>query len=76
MLAPPDAPALTVERAEEPPWRRMLARPAQHRSEVSAFDQCDIGREAYPLSNHGGTVVGASAWLVFYLIVAIHHFMA
>jgi hypothetical protein len=76
MLAPANALPLAVERAGEPPWRRMLARPARHRRDVSAFDQCDIGREAYPLSNRGGTVVGASAWLVFYLIVAIHHFVA
>jgi hypothetical protein len=75
MLAPADALPLAVERTGLSLWRRMLTRPTQHRREVSALDQCDIGREAYPLSNPGVTAVWATAWLVFYVIVAIHHFL-
>ena len=73
MLAPADALPLVVERAGDPPWRQALARPAQHRRGVSAFDQCDIGREAYPLSNRSEPAVWATAWVAFYVIIAIHH---
>ena len=76
MLAPADALSPVLERADESPWRRAVARPAQDRREVSRFDKCEIGREAYPLHDHGPSVVWASAWLAFYVIVSIHYFIA
>jgi len=33
-------------------------------------------REAYPPGSHTGSVVMASGWFAFYVLVAIHHFMA
>jgi hypothetical protein len=76
MLAHAEALPLAVERTGDPVWRQAVARPVQHHRHVSALDQCDIGREAYPPSDRGVTVVWASAWLAFYVIVAIHHFIA
>jgi hypothetical protein len=76
MLAPADALPLAVERAGEPPWRQAVARSVQDSCDVSKFDKREIGRDASPPYNYGGTVVVASAWLAFYLIAAIHHFMA
>jgi hypothetical protein len=76
MLAPADALPLAVERAGEPRWRQAVARSVQDRCDVSEFDKREIGRDASPPYNHGGTVVVASAWLAFYVIAAIHHFIA
>lgn len=72
MLAPADALPRAVERAGEPQWRRAVARSVQDRCDVSEFDKCEIGRDAYPPYNHRGTVVVASAWLAFCIIAAIH----
>jgi hypothetical protein len=72
-LAPTDAPPLAVERAGEPQWRQAIARSVQDRCDVSEFDK---GRDAFPPYNHRGTVVVASAWLAFYVIAAIHPFIA
>jgi hypothetical protein len=76
MLAPADALPLAVERAGEPQWRQAAARSVQDRCDVSEFDKREIGRDASPPYDHSGTVVVASAWLAFYVIAAIHHFMA
>jgi hypothetical protein len=48
----------------------------QNRCDVPEFDKPEIGRDAFPPYNHRGTVVLASAWLAFYAIAAIHHFIA
>jgi hypothetical protein len=76
MLAPADALPRAVGHAGEPQRQRAIARSVQERSDVSEFDRCEIGREAYPPHNHGGAVVVASAWLAFCVIAAIHHFIA
>ena len=79
MLAPADALPLAVERAGEPQWRQAVARSVEDRWDVSEFDKCEIGRDAYPLINRGvgiGPAVVASAWLAFYVIAAIHDFIA
>jgi len=76
MLAFADALPPALERADESAWRRAVARTAQDYREVSRFDKCEIGREAYPPNNHGQSLNWAGAWLAFYVIVAIHHFMA
>ena len=72
MLSPPNVLPLAVERAGEPQWRQAVARSVQDRCDVAEFDKCEIGRDAYPPYNHRGTVVVASAWLVFCIIAAIH----
>jgi len=74
MLAHDDALPLAVERAGEPPWLEALARPGQGGGDVSEIDRTEIGRDASAL--HGGTVVVASAWLAFYVVAAIHQFIA
>ncbi len=76
MLAPADALPLAVERVGEPKWRQAVARSVQDRCDVPEFDKREIGRDASPPYNHSGTVVVASAWLAFYVIAAIHHFIA
>ena len=76
MLAPTDALPLTVERAGEPQWRQAVARSVQDRCDVSEFDKPEIGRDAFPPCNRGGTAVVASAWLAFYVFAALHHFIA
>ena len=74
MLDVADALPLAVERAK-PPWRQAVERSSvQDLCDVS--DKPEIGRDAFLPYNHGGTVVVASAWLVFYVIAAIHHFIA
>jgi hypothetical protein len=69
MLAP-------LERAAEPLRRQVIARSILDRCDVSEFDKPEIGRDAFPPYDHGGTVVVASACLAFYVIAAIHHFIA
>jgi len=78
MLAAADALPLAVERAGEPQWRRAVARSVQA-CDVSEFDKPEIGRDAYPPNNGGvgiGPAVVASGWLAFYVIAAIHDFIA
>ena len=75
MSAPADALPLSRERADEPGWRQGTARPIQHRSDVAQFNRREIEPHAASSYNHRGTVVVAFAWLAFYAIVAIHHWM-
>jgi hypothetical protein len=76
MLAPADALPLAVERAGEARWRQAVARSVQDRCDVSESDKREIVRDASPPYNHRGTVVVASVWLAFYVIAAIHEFIA
>jgi hypothetical protein len=39
-------------------------------------DETETGRNAFPLYDHGGTIVVAGAWLAFYVFAAIHDFLA
>ena len=55
---------------------RAPAQSSQNRCDVPEFDRCEIGRDAYPPYDQRGLVVVASAWLAFYAIAAIHHFIA
>jgi hypothetical protein len=68
-----------LERADKPRWQR-AAGSTQNRCDVSEFDKCEIGRDAYPPYahraayspyDHRAVVVVASAWLAFYVIAAI-----
>ena len=76
MLAPADALPLAVERAGEARWRQAVARSVQDRCDVSGSDKREIVRDASPPYNHSGTVLVASAWLAFYVISALHNFLA
>jgi hypothetical protein len=57
-------------------WPPAITTAVQAPSDVSKFDKCEIGQEAYPHYNHRGTVIVGSAWVTFYLIIAIHNFLA
>jgi len=57
MLSPIDALPLAVERAGEPPWRQAVTRSVRERCDLSEFDKCEIGREAYQPYNYRGTVI-------------------
>ena len=46
------------------------------RVKARSADEPETGRDAFPLYNHGGTVVVAGAWLAFYVFTAIYDFMA
>ena len=76
MLAPADALPRAMERAGEPRWRQAAAQSVQDRRDVSESDQRDVGRSASPPYDHRGIVVVASGWLAFYVIAAIHQFIA
>jgi hypothetical protein len=66
MLAPADALSQAVERDAKPERRYVMALSIQdHR-----------GRDTFAPYNHRGTVIVACAWLAFYVIAAIHDFMA
>jgi len=75
MSAPADALPLSRERADEATLRRGMARPIHHRSDVAQFNRREIEPHAASSCNHRGTVVVAFAWLAFYAILAIHHWM-
>jgi hypothetical protein len=76
MLVPADSLALDRERADESKSRRAVASSVQDRCDVSALDKPQIGRDALPPYDYRATIVVASAWLAFYVILAIHHFMS
>lgn len=76
MSAPTDVPPLAVERTGAPQWLQAAVRPVQGSHDVCEFGKREVGREAFPPYNHEGTVIAANAWLAFYLIIAIHHFVA
>jgi hypothetical protein len=59
---------LTIELADDPQRRHAGARSVQDRRDVSERDTREIGPGAYPAYNHIGTVVVASAGLVFYVV--------
>jgi hypothetical protein len=55
-------------------WRQAAARAVQDRRDVIKLGKGKTEREADPAFDPGAVVVVASVWLVFYLILAIHHF--
>jgi hypothetical protein len=54
----------------EPHWRQPVARSVQDHRDVSGADKPEVGRDAFPSWSHQGAVVGASAWLAFYVVAA------
>jgi len=46
------------------------------RVKTRSADETETGRNAFPLYDHGGTIVVAGAWLAFYVFAAIHDFLA
>jgi hypothetical protein len=85
-----DALPLAEERAGEPRWRQAVVQPEQDRREFREAGEREIGPDAYrpyrTLCEGGhtapapydpkGLVVVASAWLVFYIIAAVHDLRA
>jgi hypothetical protein len=65
-----------VERVGEPQCRQAVARSVQHRHEVGKSDRRETRPDAYPPYDHGGLVVVASVWLAFYVVAAVHDFIA
>ena len=61
-------------RASEQRWRQTAARSRQNRRDVP--DKADVGRDAFALYNHAGTVAVASVWLVIYVIAALYGYIA
>jgi hypothetical protein len=53
-----------------------VARSVQDRRDVTEFDKREIGRDASAPYDHRGLVAVAGAWLAFYVIAAIHDFIA
>ena len=76
MLAPADALPLALKRAGQTRRRQAVARSGQGRRDDSGSDSGEIGREAAAPYDHRGIVVVASAWLAFYVVAAIHGFIA
>ena len=67
-----DALPPTLERSEVE-YAKVVGGTDHDARQVSHLDRCEIGREAYPLYNHQGVIGVASAWLAFFIIVAIQH---
>lgn len=76
MPAPADTLSLVVEPAANPKRRQVLAPSVEDHREVSEIDEPAIGCDTLVSYNHGGAVFVAYAWLAFYVIASIHHFMA
>jgi len=76
MPVPADALAPDRKCADEPKSRRAAAQSVQERCDGSEFDKREIGQAGLPPYNHRGIIVAASAWLAFYVILAIHHFIS
>jgi hypothetical protein len=76
MLDHTDALPPALERAGEAPWRQAVTPSVQDRCDLPEFNKCEVGRDAYPASDHRavgiGSVVVASIWLAFYVIAAAH----
>jgi hypothetical protein len=53
-----------------------MATSVQDRCDASALDEPQIGRNDLPPYNHRGTMVVATIWFAFYVIVAIHHLIS
>jgi hypothetical protein len=65
-----------LERAGEPRWRQAVARSVHDRRDVRDVDKRAGAPTARPPYDHAGLVVAGSAWLAFYIIVAIHGLIA
>jgi hypothetical protein len=68
-----DALSLALGRAGEP---RRRQRSVEDRCDVPELDHPEIKRDASTFHDHGGAIVGASAWLAFYVFAVIHSFIA
>jgi hypothetical protein len=62
-------------RAGEPPWQQPAA-PVEVRHDVREVDKREIRPDAYLPYDPRGLVVVAGGWLAFYVIAAIHDFIA
>jgi hypothetical protein len=71
-----DSLPLTLERAGEPRWRQAVAQSVEDRCDAREVDKREIGQDAHRPYDHRGLFVAASAWLAFYVVAAIHGFIA
>jgi hypothetical protein len=71
-----EAQLLALQLDDETRWRRPGPRSRQSPYDLAGFDKPEIGRDPSPPYDHRGVVVVASAWLAFYLLAAIHHFVS
>lgn len=69
-----DAVQTDRNRPDERMWRQVAAQPIPR--ELPAFDKPQIGRDHVVPYDHRGTIVVGSAWLAFYVIAAVHHFIS
>jgi hypothetical protein len=76
MQAHADALPPALERAGEPRWRQAVAQSVHDRRGVREVDKRETRQDACPPYDHRGVVVAGSAWLAFYIIVAIHDLIA
>jgi hypothetical protein len=64
-----------AERTDDAQRWQTITTSLQDRSSIREFNCFDVGRDAYPASDHKGVglgaVVVASIWLVFYVIAAV-----
>ena len=63
-------------RADERSWRQPATQSVRCQRYLTAFDKPRMGRSRVPPYDHRGTIIVAGAWLAFYVITAIHHFMS
>jgi hypothetical protein len=63
-------------RAGEPPWQQPAAPAVEVRRGVREVDKREIGPDAYLPYDPRGLVVVAGGWLAFYVIAAVHDFIA
>jgi hypothetical protein len=66
----------SLVRAGEPRRQQALASPAQDCRDVRAVDEHEIGPDTCLPYDPRGLIVVAGGWLAFYVIAAIHGFIA
>lgn len=76
MQATANAIQMDRNRADERRWRQAATQSVRCQRDLIAFDKPRTGQDRIPPYDHRGTIIVASAWLAFYVITAIHHFIS
>jgi hypothetical protein len=71
-----DAERMDRDRVNEQRWRQAATESVRRRCDVTAFDKPQTGPDRIQPYDHWGTITVAGAWLAFYVITAIHHFIS
>jgi len=71
-----DATPIGRDCADERRCRQTTAQSVRRQRDAFAFDNPRIGLDRIPPCDHRGTIIVAGAWLAFYVITAIHHFIS